>query len=199
MRCWFLRSICTGPVSLLDGHQVLRRQHLPAAVLTQHVVDVGHLLALDPRAAGRRSGTRCRARGTCAACVPATLVRIGVGDAGHREAEQRRLRRDRRAPPARAGLRRGRGARRRCPACRPSASLASCASRRAVGEILAADLEREPAAVVARRRTGSGSAAGCRPTALARMTTPGNARQLAAQLASRSVRSIASARPSASA
>ena len=55
-----------------------------------------------------------------AACVPATLVRIVFATSVDGQAEERRLRHDRRAPPARDVLRRVRRARRRCPACRPS-------------------------------------------------------------------------------
>ena len=92
MRCWFLRWICVGPDCVVDRHQVLGRQHLPCALLHQHVA--------PRRSTCWRSSSRSRTMigyslpswRNSAACVPATLVRIVFATLRHGQAEQRGLR-----------------------------------------------------------------------------------------------------------
>ena len=94
-----------------------------------------------------------------AACVPPTLVRMRVGDAGHRQAEQRRLRaidlhRELRAAVVAADAR---VAHFRHPV--HDALRVDLRERCALCEIVAADLERDAAVAAA---AAGGSSAGCR-------------------------------------
>ena len=115
----------------VDGHHVLRRHDLAARRAEQHVADVGDLPRDRPRAAGRRSDTRCRARGT----APPWCRRRWSESWWRRPAPSGRAWRpsaDRRGSRFPAGLLRGRRGRRRCPACPPSrrARPARCGARR---------------------------------------------------------------------
>ncbi len=135
----------------LDRHQVLRRHHLALRRAHQHVLHVADLLALVLAQADDDRVLVARSRGYIAACVPATLVRIVF-------AMPVTVR------PSSAAL-----ARSTCTASSGRAFVAADArvgdARRAVhqvlgvlrepprvGEILAADFEREPAAVVVAAR-----------------------------------------------
>ena len=197
MRSWFLRSICVGPVLAVDASS----GSWPAAPGRRGVLTSTSLTSSTRSRSSSRSRTMIgyslppsrNMRGLRAGDVGADRV----GDAGHGQAEQRRLRRDRRARPARDGLRRGRARASAMPGVVSSSVLTSlrrCAARRL--QVVAADLER-------RARPSPlpppGMRASCwlPPEARARTMTPGMPRQLrgAARMAICSL--SACARPSA--
>ena len=111
-------------------HDVLRRDHLAGGRAQEHVADVVDLLAIGLRAAARRSGIRCRARGT----APRWCRRRWSESSSRRPTPSARAWRpwaDRRGPRFRGGLPRGRCARRRGPASTSMTCCASTATRRA--------------------------------------------------------------------
>ena len=146
MRCWFLRSIWTGPVCDSTVIRFFAGSTWPLRRAHQHVVDVGRPAA--------RSSSRSRTmigyslprsrnmRGLRAGDVGADRV----GDAGRRSGRAAPPWRDRRAPASSGRPSSRPSARRRCRAVLSMQVLARPA-RRAVRsvEILAADLERQTA------------------------------------------------------
>ena len=143
----FLRSICTGPASRLTTMHVLGRHDLAAR------------RARGARRRRRRSarGRPARSRTTigyslprsrnCAAVVPATLVWIVVATPG-RSCRASPPSGDRRAWRSRAGLPRGRAARRRCRRSSSIIARASCAMRRASSRSWPRISSERPAAVL---------------------------------------------------
>ena len=169
MRSWFLRWISVGPGLVADGHEVLRLETWPCARAEQDVVDVFDAAAVlfaqpdDDRVfvAGLAEERRLRA---------ADARADRVGDAGHRQAEQRRLRPVDLDRELRAARRRGRRGRCGSRATRSMTAFAPCATRCETGQVVALNLERDAAS---RRRRRGGSAAGCRRTRASWMMTPG--------------------------